>query len=89
MNAYGQYRDFAAFDAWYEDALNFARGVIPSHTVVGRAIGSTRVTPPKAIPVDSAGAPVPSGGEMPSWVVPVAIGAGVLLLFSMMKKGRR
>jgi hypothetical protein len=87
VKVFGDFGDFAAFgeDNWLTSLVGVAREVIPAHTVVGRAIGSTRVTAPRATPVAIEPVAPSAFGGMPSWAMPVAIGGGALLLVMMLK----
>ena len=85
---YGDLSDLGAFGygAWYDDVINIARNVIPAKTVVGKIIGSP--APVKAEPiVVPQSSPLGISG-LPSWVLPVAIGVGAILVFKMMSKPR-
>lgn len=99
VKVYGNFGDFAAFNGWLDDALGFARQVIPSKTVVGKLIsgdvagatvgareylsGGSKATPMPTPMVQ------PRAGVMPDWLLPVAIGGGALLLIMTMRKGRK
>lgn len=97
----GDFGDFAAvgggYGAWYDAALDIARQVIPSGTVVGNAIGSTRPKGGSSQPVQLSYPPPTPGTSpssesagMPSWLMPALLIGGGLLVFMMLNpRGRR
>lgn len=93
---------YGAYDGLFDSIKSFAARIVPSNTIVGRALsgnysgavaGAVKLVTgggaatAQPVPVGATQPIVPSSG-MPSWVMPVAIGGvGLVVVMLLMKRG--